>query len=245
MMKIDINCDLGEAGFYDTELMPLISSCNIACGGHSGDSNTIATAVRLAILKNVRIGAHPSYPDLVNFGRKSMEISLSDLGRTLLEQMKRVYDETKNQKLQLHHVKAHGALYNDLRTDLHKSNMFVEQILTLDDQLIVLTPPNSALQEVAKGRLKVMTEGFADRRYDKNFMLVSREIPGAVLQEKTEILNQVLSMVKEGRIYLENGTILTAKFDSICVHSDTQNSLGILQFLNRELLLNNIQISSR
>ena len=245
MATIDINCDLGEGGAHDAELMPLISSCNIACGGHFGKAKSIAVAIQLANENKVNIGAHPSYPDFTNFGRKSIKISFSDLGKTIFDQMKMVYEEAKTQKTKLRHVKAHGALYNDMQYDSKKSKVFVEQILNLDDNLVLFAPPNSALEEMAKGKLKIMREGFADRLYEENFKLVSREKPNAILSGKNQVLKQVLGMVKEGRVYLEKGTFLEVKFDTICVHSDTQNSPEILRFLNRELLLKNIQICSR
>ncbi|HET8838573.1 MAG TPA: LamB/YcsF family protein, partial [Flavobacteriaceae bacterium] len=171
-----------------------------------------------------------------------LAISPKELGKTVFAQIKLVSQQAKVQKTTLHHVKAHGALYNDLCTDSEKSKTFVEQILKIDEGLIVLAPPNSALKEVANGKLKVMTEGFADRLYEEDFKLVSRKYPKAVLNEKNEVLEQVLAMVKKGEISLENGSILRSEFDTICVHSDTPNSLEILRFLNRELPKRNIQI---
>lgn len=243
MKSIDINCDLGEGGANDATLMPLISSCNIACGGHFGNNKSIASAISIAIENDVHIGAHPSYPDFKNFGRKSLNISLKELGNAIFEQIKRVFEEAKRQKTKLHHVKAHGALYNDLHTDSKKSQTFVEQILKIDERLMVFASPNSALKEVANEKLKVMTEGFADRLYEEDFKLVSRKNPNAVLSDKNAVLKQVFSMVKEGKIQLENQSVLQANFDTICVHSDTPNSIQILRFLNRELPKRNIQIS--
>lgn len=243
MISIDLNCDLAEGGHQDEQLMGLISSCNIACGGHFGDEITINNAVKLALENHVKIGAHPSYPDKANFGRNKMGISESELKKSVSDQIKGVFHATKTQGGQLHHVKPHGALYNDLRTDLKKSQLIIQLIQEFDDQLILFVPPESAVKELAKGKLKTKIEGFADRNYEENFALVSRKKKQAVLSEKEAVLKQVLGMVKDEKILLKNGGFLKAKFDTICVHGDHQNAVEILAFLNRELPKNNIQIS--
>lgn len=252
MRFIDLNCDLGEGGGQDDELMPLISSCNIACGGHYGNQDTVFKTVNLALKNQVNIGAHPSYPDQLNFGRKSMQISIPDLRKSISAQIKRVSDALKAQNGTLYHVKPHGAFYNDLNKDIEKSELLIEIVQKVEEQPILFVPPNSVIEKLAKGKIEIMVEGFADRNYEANlsageadFRLVSRTKKGAVLTEKKAILERVLKMVKEEKIPLENSDFLHAKFDTICLHSDSPNCLEILHYLNLELPKNGIQICGK
>lgn len=243
MNYIDINCDLAEGGKSDARLMQLISSCNIACGGHFGNEATVHSAVNLARKNNLKIGAHPSYPDKVNFGRESMDISLSALESSLKRQIKLVINVVHVQNGILHHVKPHGALYNDLQTNVEKSKLLIRLLQELDDQLILYVPPNSAIRELANGKIKTMTEGFADRNYEEDFTLASRKKEHAVLLDKESILKHVLSMVKAGEIRSDTGKILPAKFDTVCLHGDNPKAIEILEYLNEKLPDNDLQIA--
>ncbi|MDR6301100.1 5-oxoprolinase subunit PxpA [Mesonia maritima] len=242
MNRIDLNCDLAEGGKFDHQLMPLISSCNIACGGHFGNNNSVNEAVKLALKYQVNIGAHPSYPDQENFGRVSLDINSEELKSTLKTQILRVKNYTEENGTKLHHVKPHGALYNDIVKDEEKAQLVIDVVQEIDKSLILFVPPKSIIKKLAEGKLKTWTEGFADRNYEADFSLVSRKKDDAVLHEKKAIFKHVFSMISEGKIHLKNGDILTANFDTICVHSDTQNSVDILKFLRVKLEENNIQI---
>lgn len=244
MKTIDINCDMGEGRDFDDQIMPLISSCNIACGGHFGNSSTISKTIAFALQHKVHIGAHPSYPDPENFGRKAFDIGLVELKNTLKEQIKKIQAETKKQGAQLCHVKPHGALYNELKTDVEKAKIVIETIEEIDSELILFVPPKSIIMKLAKNRLHLKIEGFADRSYEEDYSLTPRSLPVAVLHDKNDILNQVVNMVLYSKINLKNGNSLHQQFDTICVHSDTQNSLAILQLLNEELPKENIQIKA-
>ncbi|HET8810039.1 MAG TPA: 5-oxoprolinase subunit PxpA [Flavobacteriaceae bacterium] len=243
--SIDLNCDLGEGGKHDAEIMPLISSCNIACGGHFGNEASIAICIELAMKNKVNIGAHSSYPDRKNFGRLPVEISLAELKKEITEQIERVLKIAKLKKGRLHHVKPHGKFYNDLMTDVEKAEILIDVILKIDPKLVLFVPPKSVVKKLAEGKLKTMTEGFADRKYEANFRLVSRQKKGAVLTQKEVIFEQVFSMVSKGKITLENGSVLNENFDTICVHSDTPNCVEILNYLNQKLPKKNIQISRK
>ena len=245
MKRIDINCDLGEGGGFDAEIMPLISSCNIACGGHFGDELTISETVGLALENKVNIGAHPSYPDKIGFGRKTFELSENALKKTISEQLERMLKVVQKQNATLRHVKPHGKLYNDLMADFQKSELIIETILEIDPELMLFVPPKSAVKKLAEGKLKTMTEGFADRKYEPNFGLVSRQKKKAVLVEKKVVFEQVFAMVSEGKIALENGVVLNGDFDTICVHSDTPNCVEVLKYLNQKLPEKNIEISGK
>jgi len=232
---IDINCDLAEGGAYDERLMPLISSCNIACGGHFGDTYTIETAVRLALRHHVNIGAHPSYPDTENFGRKTIDIELKELKKSLKGQIVLVKDIAERLGGRLHHVKPHGALYNELKHHKEKSHMIIDLIQEIDDNLVLFVSPKSILKELANNKVKTFTEGFADRAYQSDFSLVPRVETGAVLEDKFVIANRVKKMIRNHEIITHNGEILQQKFDTICVHSDTQNSVEILEHIQQQI----------
>ncbi|SHI76633.1 UPF0271 protein [Mesonia phycicola] len=245
MIQIDINCDLAEGGKFDAQLMPLISSCNIACGGHFGNQTTINTAVKLAAKYGVNIGAHPSYPDPNNFGRKSIDMSLDDLKTTLKNQILKVKIAAENLGKKLHHVKPHGALYNDLVRDEKKAHVLVDLVEEIDVELVLFVPPKSVIKQIAQSRLKIWVEGFADRNYEADFSLVSRSKNNAVLHQKEAVFQHVFSMIFKGKIQLKKDTFLHANFNTICVHSDTENSVEILSYLKEKLTANNINIGGR
>lgn len=242
MNTIDFNCDLAEGGAFDAELMPFISSCNIACGGHYGNEESITTAVQLALANQVNIGAHPSYPDPENFGRKSMDISSAALKSTLKSQILAVKTITERLGGKLHHVKPHGALYNEIAKDEEKANLVMEVVKEIDENLILFTPPKSVIERLAKTKLSIWKEGFADRNYEADFSLVSRSKNNAVLHEKEAVFLHVFLMISEGKIKVENGSFLEANFDTICLHSDTQNSVEILNYLRKKLETKYIKI---
>ncbi|PZW39189.1 UPF0271 protein [Mesonia algae] len=232
---IKFNCDLAEGGKYDERLMPLISFCNIACGGHFGNKQTVVEAVQLAIKNNVKIGAHPSYPDVENFGRKKMDMSLKNLRKSLKTQILLVKDTVERLGEKLHHIKPHGALYNELKYDKEKSLMMIDLVKEIDDKLVLFVPPKSAIEEGAKNEIKTLIEGFADRAYEEDLSLVSRGKTGAVLHDKNQILEKVKMMGFEDKIITINGVILNQKIDTICIHSDTENSVEILEYLYSSL----------
>lgn len=239
---IHINCDLGEGGGSDAELMPFLSACNIACGGHYGDLQSIAYTVELAMRHGVEIGAHPAYPDPKNFGRKTMDIPLDALQNTLVEQIERVKVETEKRGGQLHHVKPHGALYNDIVKDSAKAAIVVKSILEVDERLILFAPPKAVVQDMAKGKLKVWTEGFMDRGYHADFSLVAREKEGAVLQTKQAVFKRALSLALTGSIRTITNEQLQADFDTVCLHSDTINAVEMLTYVHKKLAEHHIRI---
>ncbi len=232
---IKFNCDLAEGGKYDERLMPLISYCNIACGGHFGNKQTVVEAVQLAIKNNVKIGAHPSYPDVENFGREKMDMSLKYLRKSLKTQILLVKDTVKRLGEKLHHIKPHGALFNELKYDKEKSLMMIDLVKEIDDELVLFVPPKSVIEEEAKNEIKTLIEGFADRAYEEDLSLVSRGKTGAVLHDKNQILEKVKMMGLEDKIITLNGVILNQKIDTVCIHSDTENSVEILEYLYSSL----------
>lgn len=242
MKSIHINCDLGEGGNFDAQLMPLISACNIACGGHAGDENTMLKTIRLAKKNQVEIGAHPSYPDRENFGRKSMEISNSDLKKSIHSQVLNLMKIAKKEGTKITHLKPHGALYNDAAKDENIAKIVMNSILEIDENLHLYVPQNSIISEIAKGKIKVFFEAFADRNYNEDYSLVSRSKSNALLTKKEEVFKHIFTMFSDSKIICENGREITSFADTFCLHSDTPNSVEILKFLQEEFLNNNIEI---
>ncbi|MCM4160217.1 5-oxoprolinase subunit PxpA [Antarcticibacterium flavum] len=239
---IHINCDLGEGGDNDEQLMPLISACNIACGGHAGTLETMTTTVNLALENGVEIGAHPSYPDKENFGRGTMDISAEDLETSLVAQILSLKQIVEAAGGKLSHVKPHGALYNDAAKDKNIAEIVINSVLKFDEVLPLFTPQNSVLFELAKGKIPVKTEAFGDRNYEENYQLVSRQKKEALITEKEAVFRHLLSMFREGKISCMTGRKISCEADTFCLHSDTPNALEILQYLHIKFREKNIRI---
>ena len=243
MKTIHINCDLGEGGEHDRELMPLISACNIACGGHAGTLETMQHTVDLAMEHGVEIGAHPSYPDKENFGRSSVKMNDEELKRSLVAQILSLKQITEAEGAVLTHIKPHGALYNDAQKNQRVAGIIIESILEFGDELVLYAPENSVIGDLAKGKLKLRYEAFADRNYNLDGSLVSRKEANALITQKEEVLKHLLSMFLEGKITTQNGQKIDTGATTFCLHSDTPNSVEILQYLHAELGAKNVKIS--
>lgn len=239
---INLNCDLGEGGAFDEKLMSFISECNIACGGHFGGNQSMNKTLQLAQQFNVKAGAHPSYPDLKNFGRKSMNISLKELKKTLKQQILRLQQIAAKQGISLHHVKPHGALYNDIVSKEEKAKIVIETIREIDSSLALFVPPKSVIKELAEGKLKLSTEAFADRNYSNDFSLVSRTQENALLTKQEEILSRVVNVAKNKTVKSVDGKLLQANFNTVCLHSDTQNAVEIVNYLAEKLPEHKVEI---
>lgn len=246
MMKqtIHINCDLGEGGEFDEKLMPLISACNIACGGHAGNLETMHRTVRLALENNVEIGAHPSYPDRANFGRNHMKMTAEELKLSIEGQVLSLKQIVESEGGKLSHVKLHGALYNDAAKDRNISKVVMRSLEDLGDDFRLFVPVNSQLGELALGRFELYYEAFADRNYEKNYGLVPRSKSHAIIEDRKMVFQHVRSIYNENKILLQNGEFLEAQANTFCVHSDTPSAVEILQYLQRKLAAENIYIKS-
>lgn len=240
--KIDLNADIGEGMPYDKELINYISSCNIACGGHIGDDNSILETIGLAKENNMKIGAHPSYPDKLNFGRKSINISIEDLVKSVDIQLNNFKNKCNQLKAKWHHIKFHGALYNDLKSDKHKAEALVDLINEKYPNLILYVPPNSAIEKTAKGKISIQIEGFADRAYHDDLSLVPRSQPHAVLIETDEVIQQVKSMVLDKKVNTVDGGQKSIDIQTLCLHGDTPSAIELVKAIVKFLKKNNIQI---
>ncbi len=235
MVKIDLNSDLGESyGRYhlgkDEEIIPLISSANIACGFHAGDPDVIDQTVALAEKAHVGIGAHPSFPDLNGFGRRKMDIPLEQISHLVTYQIAALAGFTSDHKL--HHVKPHGALYNAACKDIHLAEAIVRGIKRFDPKLPIYGLANSSLIDAAKELdLPFAQEAFADRNYQANGNLVSRSKANAVLTDPEEIAKRAVHMIKTQSVIAVDGSHVPLKIDSLCVHGDNGAALKIVRKL--------------
>ena len=204
--------------------MPLITSANIACGGHAGNENTMRTTIELAMKNKVAIGAHPGYPDRERFGRVAMDIPARELIESIRRQIDSLVGIASRMGARVRHVKAHGALYNQGERDamVARNIIFGVQAATGGHELVIVAPPGSALLQEASGAgMKVAREGFVDRAYEPDGTLQSRSIAGSVLTDPADAVRQALSFVKNGGVTAVDGTFLTLAVDTLCLHGDT------------------------
>lgn len=232
MKKIDINCDMGEGLNSDAELMPYIQSCNIACGGHAGNENSMIKVVALAIENKVKIGAHPSYPDKLNFGRKTVFMEPCELKKSIQDQVYELQRITVDQGSSLNHIKPHGALYNDIAKNKDLALHFLEAIKPFKRDVKLYVPYNSEIEKYALEQgFTIEYEAFADRNYNENLSLVSRQENNAVISNPVVILQHMLEMLNNGKVKTLSGKKIPIKATTFCVHSDTDNALEIVQML--------------
>lgn len=242
MNFIHINCDLGEGGELDAQLMPYISACNIACGGHAGTVESMHDTVALAMKYNVQMGAHPSYPDKENFGRFSLDIEPEDLKQTLVAQILSLKQIAEAEGGFLTHVKPHGALYNDAAKDENIAQIIIDSVLEFEENIPLYVPENSVISRLAKGKIGVVFEAFIDRNYQDNYSLVPRSNNNALITQKEEVYRHLISMFLNKEITCENGVKIPCDPATFCLHSDTPNAVEILQYLTEKLKEKNIEI---
>jgi len=228
---IDINSDMGE-GFgawdmgNDALLLDYVSSTNIACGWHAGDPARMKKLVEMATHKRVNIGAHPGLPDLVGFGRREMAISEQDAYNYVLYQAGALQAFVHAAGNRLHHVKPHGALYNQAAKDIKIARGIVRAVKALGNEVILYGLAGSCLVDAAKElNVSVWEEVFADRRYTKEGFLVPRTQAGAVIEDETEALNQVISMSKSGEVIAIDGSAIKIQADTLCIHGDNPHAV--------------------
>lgn len=230
MRTIDLNSDLGEGAGHDGEIMRFVSSANIACGAHAGDERTMRETVELALTNGVSLGAHPGYPDRANFGRLPMKMDALALIEEVAAQVRALAEVAAAAGARLHHVKAHGAMYNQAERDAGVASAIASGIY--DDArgaaLLVFAPPGSAMLERALAMdLRVAREGFVDRAYEADGTLRSRRLPGAVHTDPTVAAAQAVSFVKDGGVRAYDGSFLRLEVDTLCLHGDTPGAPAI------------------
>ena len=224
MREMDLNADLGEGGGEDAAFLGLVSSANIACGGHAGDDETMRRTIDLALASGVAIGAHPGYEDREHFGRRAMAFPLDRVTDLVARQVEKLATHAAVAGATLHHVKPHGALYNQADRDALFAAALVAGITKITDQVMLYALPNSRLAEAGQAAgLTICQEGFADRRYLANGSLMPRNEPGAVITDVDEAIARAIELAKSGKV------------ETLCVHGDGPTAVAILRLLRTSL----------
>ncbi len=250
MDTIDLNADLGEGyGVWrlgdDRALMGIVSSANVACGFHAGDPSSILTTLACAARAGVAVGAHVSYPDLVGFGRRAMEVSPSELRCDVAYQLGALEGLARMAGTRVRYVKAHGALYSRLATDVEGAEAVVSAVGELDRSLVLLCAPGSAVAAAAKAAgLRVVDEAFADRAYLPDGGLAPRSVPGAVVVDESEVVSRAVRLVTDRVVVALDGTALPVMAGSICVHGDTPGAAGLARAVRQGLARAGIEVRS-
>lgn len=222
MAAIDLNADLGEGDAYDEALLEIVSSCNVACGGHAGDADSMARTVSAAIANGVCVGAHPGYPDRDGFGRKTGFLHGDALYRSLTEQVTLLSDIAAELGTPLTHVKPHGALYNDAVSDSELANIIARVTAETPGTPAFVGMAGTELQCSAERHgLRFVAEAFVDRAYAADGTLVSRTEPCAVHSDISVITTQATRLATEGRVTARNGDVIAVPVDTLCIHGDT------------------------
>lgn len=234
--RIDLNADLGEGSGNDAALMAVITSCNIACGGHAGDERSMRQALQLALRHNVAAGAHPSFPDREAFGRAPSALSGQALRDALAQQIRTLKGLAGDVGVTLRHLKPHGALYNMAATDAALAMDIVQVLNTEMPGAKLVGPPRSLLQEVALASgVGFIAEGFADRAYEASGQLRSRSMEGAVLTGREAQVKQARELALQRQVTTFDGSALALRIDTICVHGDTANAVEAATFIRSSL----------
>ena len=243
MYVIDINCDVGEGIGNENLIMPYISSCSIACGGHAGSKRTVRKVVDLAIRHNVKIGAHPSFPDKANFGRIPLEMPLKELQKNLEAQIALIVEVLSVKGQRMNHVKPHGALYNLAAIDKAHAKVIVNAVKSTSSDALLYVPFNSVIKEVAKkSGLKIKIEAFADRNYNNDLTLVSRKFENAVITDEDELLNHLLKIIKEKKVRTIDGIEVEINAETFCFHGDNPMAISLLKYASKMLKKNDVKI---
>jgi 5-oxoprolinase (ATP-hydrolysing) subunit A len=241
--SIDLNSDLGEGAGADEEIMPSITSANVACGAHAGDETTIRRTIELAFDHGVAIGAHPGYRDRASFGRVALNMARAALIADIRSQLDTLRAAADAAGVRLAHVKAHGALYNQGERDDAIAGAIVEAVRAFDEDLVLFAPPSSAMERAARAiGIRVAREGFADRAYEPDGTLRSRRLPASVHSDPTVAAAQAVALARDGRVTASDGSSLTLSVDTICIHGDTPGAPAIARAVRGALAAAGIEV---
>ena len=248
MYQIDLNCDLGESyGRYtlgsDSEIIPLLSSANVACGFHASDPVVMEKTVAMAKKAGIGIGVHPGFPDHMGFGRRRMMLTHEEAKTYVTYQIGALYGFCKSQGVKIQHVKPHGAFNNMASEDYSLARAVAEAIYEFDSSIIFLALAGSQMVKAARDvGLRVACEAFADRAYDDQGMLVSRALEGSMIHDEHVAVERIVRMIKEGKVKTITGHDIDIQADSICVHGDGPRALETVRGLRERLTAEGITI---
>ena len=247
--KVDLNSDLGESfGNYklgmDADIIPLVSSANVACGYHASDPLVMNRTIAMAKDVGIHVGAHPGFPDLMGFGRRNMDVSPAEAKAYTLYQLGALDAFCKTQGIKMQHVKPHGAMYNMAGKDYTLAKAICEAIYAYDKDLIVMALSGGELVHAAEDMgLKVAREVFADRAYEEDGSLVNRRKEGAMITDEDVAIERVVRMIKEQKVTAITGKDIPIKADSICVHGDGVKALAFVKKIRETLTAEGIEIA--
>jgi len=245
-MEININCDLGEKSkFHSTEndpdLLNIVNSANIACGYHAGDEATMSKVIDISIKNDVSIGAHPSFNDPDNFGRKRMNLNSSEVRKIIFDQYEILQTVASKYSENVTHIKPHGALNNMACEDIDLATTIAKAINEISKDMIYLVPTGSKMETAAKKlNMKIACEIFADRNYEDDGNLVSRSKSNALITDPEQAKIHVLQMVKSQSISCLSGKQIPCKIDSVCIHGDNKSSLATAKSIKENLIKNKL-----
>lgn len=244
-MHIDLNCDMGEGMGNDAELMPFISSANIACGFHAGDEDTMRRTIELALEHRVAIGAHPGFPDRENFGRTEMDFPEEDIISIVSEQVYQLLDLVFAMGGKLQHVKPHGALYNMSVRNYSLASAIANAVYEIDEHLVLFGLSGSASIQAAKDiGLQTASEVFADRTYQDDGSLTPRKEANALITNEQDAVQQVLQMILKKEVTSIHGKIVPLQCDTICIHGDGKQATAFARQINTLLQKHQIDLRS-
>ena len=233
---LNINCDLGEGMSTDDDIMPFITSANIACGYHAGDSETMWRTVESAIRHNVAIGAHPSFFDRKNFGRSEMTLAPGEIYDLVTQQLLVLTEIASSMDTKLQHVKPHGALYNMSAKDPALANTIARAVKDFDRYLILFGLSGSfSISEAKAIGIKTASEVFADRTYQDDGSLTPRSQPGALIEDTGKVLTQVMQLIKEGTVTTLSGKIIPITAETICIHGDGKQAVAFAKAIHNAI----------
>lgn len=247
---IDLNCDIGEDfGRYtlanQKEILQYVTSCNIACGFHAGDPSVMRETVKIAIENGVKIGAHPGLPDLVGFGRREMAITYQEAYDMVVYQVGALQAFLMIEGEKMQHVKPHGALYNMAAKDPEIAEAIAKAIFDISSDLILFGLASSELTKAGeKLGLRTAHEVFADRTYQQDGTLTSRKQPNAMITDQSEAAQQVIRMVKEGKVKSCQGVDVLLRADTVCIHGDGEHAVEFAKFIKQQLQNHDIEVKA-
>ena len=249
-MRIDLNCDMGESFGtyklgYDEQAMPHVTSINVACGFHASDPDNMAKTIALAKKYSIAVGAHPGYPDLVGFGRRSMVLSPEEVENAVIYQIGALEGFCRAAGMGMQHVKAHGALYNNAEKDLSIALAIARAIKKVNPALYMLCLANSKMVDAAKEvGIPFVEEAFADRAYTEDGFLVSRKVEGSVIHDLDQVVARVTQMVTQQTVLSISGKEVPIRAQTICVHGDTPGAVDMVKSIRKALEAKNVQLKA-
>jgi len=247
-MEININCDLGEKSKFhsienDPELLSIVNSANVACGYHAGDEETMEMIIKISKKNGVSIGAHPSFNDPDNFGRKRINLNSSEIRKLIIDQYQILQNIAEKYNQNVTHIKPHGALNNMACEDLDLATTLAKSIQEIDKDIIYLVPTGSKMEIAAKKLdINIASEIFADRNYEDNGNLISRTKPNALITDPEIAKKHIFTMVQNQSLNCLSGKQIPCDIDSICIHGDNESSLKTAIAIKKELVDNKLQL---